>query len=110
MGNHNQLLGAVPLHQSLRRNDFNPRDHRIVIVAVRHALFNPAIHHSVGWRIGINSLTTAVRYTARRLAQQQASLGSCREDAPSAAFLDQELVILAGLKTQQREAKTVLPA
>ena len=82
----------------------------IGLLAVGHALLDPAPHQAIGGRIELDPLAAAVRQAGRRLEQQQALIGRGREEPAAAAFLHEVLVILLRLEAEQRQAEAVLAA
>ena len=51
-----------------------------------------------------------MRIRVRRLLQQQAIGRRGRKESPATIFFDQKVVIVAGIESQQRQPKAVLPA
>ena len=110
VGDHHELLLAARRERARRRQDFDLAHLRIIRLAERQALLDPAVDQSIGDGIGLHPLPAAMRDQAGRLQQQQAALGRSGEQTPAAAFLHQVVVILARLEAQERQAKAVLPA
>ena len=101
MGDRNDLLGSITLHQPFVWLNIDSDDHRVIFVSERHPLLNPAIDHPEGRGIGRDPVSTTVGQPATRLEQQQAPLGGCREKPPATSFLDKKFEILVWLKAKQ---------
>ena len=86
------------------------RDRRIGLVAVGHALLDPAAHQAIGGRVDLDPLAAAVRQAGGRLQQQQALVGSGGEEPAAAAFLHQVLEVFGRLEAEQRQPEAVLAA
>ena len=110
MGQDDQLLLAIAAQNAFRREHLDARDRRIVRIAIRHALFDPAAERAIGGGCGIQPLPAPVRQLAGRLQQQQAAVRSGGEQPASASLLDQVFEILRRLEAQQRQGEPVLAA
>ncbi len=110
MGDHQQLLLAVGGHRALRRNHLDARHRRIVVVAVGHALHDPAAHQPVSVRVDFHPRAAAVRGCANRLQQQQAPVRRGGKQPSAATFFHQMFEVFSRLEPQQRQLEAVLPA
>src|SRR6185436_6139998 len=61
-------------------------------------------------RAGLGAAAAAVRHLARRLADQQAPLGTGRKDAAAAGLFDQRVIVGGRIEAEDRELEAVLPA
>ena len=84
--------------------DFDRNDLRLIAVAVRHSLRDPATEHPILMTITLEPLAAAMRGRVDRLEQQQTLIRRRGRKTPSARLTDQMFVVLVGARIRATRA------
>ena len=102
IGQHGQLLPGMAIESPLVGDHRDPLDMwHVAGSRRRHSLADPAKQQGVFERAGLHPLAATMRIGVGRLFQQQTIGRRGGKDASAAVFLDQEVVIVVGIESQQ---------
>jgi len=104
------LLGLAREEDPRGREDLDPGHLAGGGIGGAGPLGDPAGDRPLARRTGLDEAAAAVRDQCRGLGEEQTLLRGDQRHAPAAGFLDEVLVVLGRLETEQRQAEAVLAA
>lgn len=103
------LLFAFPKDRSSLRFHLERHQSGSSILVVGSTLADPLAKQSIAFRGCLKSNAATVRHLPGGFHEQQALVGSPREQPATTRLLHQMLVVFARLESQQRQLKAILP-